>query len=123
MEVKKIMGNCMMKTSRSRQLKEEEIEEQLEEIGNREAANEFEKENEVGKGSSSIKVKIVLTKEELQLFLLKLKNNSNGGKSLEDVLAEMEKARSGNVDSWRPSLESIMEDVDQAEGLEMDNRS
>ena len=106
----------MMKTSRSRQLKEEEIEEQLEEIRNREAATEFEKENEVGKGS--IKVKIVLTKEELQLFLLKLKNN-NGGKSLEDLLAEMEKARSGKVDSWRPSLESIMEDVDP-EGLEMD---
>ena len=109
------MGNCMMKTSRSRKLEEEETEEI------REAATEFQKENEVGKGS--MKVKIVLTKEEFELFLLKLKNNSNGGKSLEDVLAEMEKARSGKVDSWRPSLESIMEDVDQAEGLEMDNRS
>ncbi|XWS50089.1 hypothetical protein CRYUN_Cryun12cG0058500 [Craigia yunnanensis] len=109
------MGNCMMKTSRSRKMEEEEIEEI------REAATEFEKENEVGKGS--MKVKIVLTKEEFELFLLKLKNNSNGGKSLEDVLAEKEKARSGKVDSWRPSLESIMEDVDQAEGLEMDNRS
>ncbi|XWS61611.1 hypothetical protein CRYUN_Cryun07bG0141100 [Craigia yunnanensis] len=112
------MGNCMMKTYRSRQLEEEEIEEQLEEIRNREAATEFEKENEVGKCSTSVKVKIVLTKQELELFLLKLKNN-NGGKSLEDLLAEMEKARSGKVDSWRPSLESIMEDVDP-EGLEMD---
>ena len=105
----------MMKTSRSRKLEEEETEEI------REAATEFQKENEVGKGS--MKVKIVLTKEEFELFLLKLKNNSNGGKSLEDILAEMEKARSGKVDSWRPSLESIMEDIDQAEGLEMDNRS
>ncbi|XVF10408.1 hypothetical protein REPUB_Repub07fG0180400 [Reevesia pubescens] len=110
------MGNCMMKTSRSRKLEEEEIEE----IG--EAANEFEKENgDIGKGS--IKVKIVLTKEELELFLLKLKNNNNGGKSLEDLLEELEKARSGKVDSWRPSLESIMEDdvlVVDPEGLEMD---
>ncbi|XVF51317.1 hypothetical protein PTKIN_Ptkin04bG0175300 [Pterospermum kingtungense] len=104
------MGNCMMRTSRTRQVEEEETEEI------REAATEFEKENDVGKGS--IKVKIVLTKEELALFLLKLKNN-NGGKSLEDLLAEMEKARSGKVDSWRPSLESIMEEVDP-EGLEMD---
>ncbi|XWS38232.1 hypothetical protein CRYUN_Cryun19dG0113200 [Craigia yunnanensis] len=109
------MGNCMMKTSRSRQLEDAEIEEI------RGAATEFEKENEIGKGS--IKVKIVLTKEELELFLLKLKNNSNGGKSLEDLFAEMEKARSGKVDSWRPSLESIMEDADPAEGLEMDYRS
>ncbi|XP_022733466.1 uncharacterized protein LOC111287290 [Durio zibethinus] len=107
------MGNCLM---RSRQLEEEEREEQLEEIRNREAATEFEKENKVGKGS--IKVKIVLTKEELELFLMKLKNNS-GGNSLGDLLAEMEKDRSGKVDSWRPSLESIMEDAD-AEGLEMD---
>ncbi|XP_022773444.1 uncharacterized protein LOC111315739 [Durio zibethinus] len=103
------MGNCIMKTSRSRKLEEEEVEE----FG--EAATEF--------GKGSIKVKIVLTKEELELFLLKLKNNSNGGKSLQDLLVEMEEARSGKVDSWRPSLESIMEDVEPAEGLEMDNRS
>ncbi|XVF38446.1 hypothetical protein REPUB_Repub20aG0102700 [Reevesia pubescens] len=83
------------------------------------AATEFDhKENEVGKGS--IRVKIVLTKEELELLLVKPKNNSNGGiSSLEDLLAEMEKARSGKLDSWRPSLESIMEDVDP-EGLKMD---
>ncbi|XVF51316.1 hypothetical protein PTKIN_Ptkin04bG0175200 [Pterospermum kingtungense] len=105
------MGHCMMRTSRSRQLEEEETEEI------REAATEFEKENgEVGK--DSIKVKIVLRKEELALLFLKMKNN-NGGKSLEDLLAEMEKARSGKVDSWRPPLESIMEEVDP-EGLEMD---
>ncbi|EOY25027.1 hypothetical protein QUC31_009065 [Theobroma cacao] len=108
------MGNCL-KTSRSRQLvEEEEIEEQLGEI--REATG-FQKGND-GIGKGSIKVKIVLTKEELELFLLKLKNN-NGGKSFEDLLAEMEKARSGKADSWRPSLESIME-VDDPEELEMD---
>ncbi|XP_022737229.1 uncharacterized protein LOC111290105 [Durio zibethinus] len=99
------MGNCMKTLYRSSQMNEKEIEEI------REAATEFdEQENDVGKGS--IKVKIVLTKEELQLFLLKLKDNKNGKKSLEDLLAELEKARSGKVDSWRPSLESIMEDVD-----------
>ncbi|XVF12966.1 hypothetical protein REPUB_Repub08aG0166100 [Reevesia pubescens] len=110
------MGNCMMKRSRSRQQLEEEEMEEIHEV----AATEFDqKENEVGKGS--IKVKIVLTKEELELFLVKLKNNSNRGKStLEDLLTEMEKERSGKLDSWRPSLESIMEDVDPEEGLEMD---
>ncbi|XVE64686.1 hypothetical protein DITRI_Ditri07aG0121000 [Diplodiscus trichospermus] len=102
------MGNCLMRRSSSRQLEEEEIKE------NRGAAAEFEKGSEVGKGS--IKVKIVLTKQELELLLLKLNNNSNGGKSLEDLLAEMEKTRAGKVDSWRPSLESIMEEIDPAQG-------
>ncbi|XVE58068.1 hypothetical protein DITRI_Ditri04bG0140700 [Diplodiscus trichospermus] len=109
------MGNCMMKKSRTRQLEEEEIEE----IHNGEAATEFQKENGVGKGS--IKVKIVLTKEELESFLLKLKNNE-GGKSLEDLLAEMEKERSENADSWKPSLESIMEDDVDPEGNEIMDR-
>ncbi|KAK8658029.1 hypothetical protein V6N13_036244 [Hibiscus sabdariffa] len=95
------MGNCMMKTFRSRQQVEEE---EIEEI----------REHEGGKGS--IKVKILLTKEELELFLLKLKNTntgSGGGKSLQELLGEMEKARSVKVQSsWRPSLESITEDDD-----------
>ncbi|KAE8662066.1 Detected protein of unknown function [Hibiscus syriacus] len=95
------MGNCMEKTFRTRQEVEEE---EIEEI--REAA---EKENEGVKGS--MKVKIVLTKEELELLLVKLKNNSNGGYRLGELLAEMEKARSDKVECcWRPSLESIIED-------------
>ncbi|GMJ00277.1 hypothetical protein like AT4G23870 [Hibiscus trionum] len=100
------MGNCMMKRSRSRQQVEEEEIEEIREAG--------EKENEGKKGS--IKVKIMLTKEELDLFLQKLKNNNstgNGGKSLAELLGEMEKARSIKVQSsWRPSLESITEHDD-----------
>ncbi|KAK8537925.1 hypothetical protein V6N12_044066 [Hibiscus sabdariffa] len=66
------MGNCMMKTFRSRQhVEEEEIEEICEDA---------EKENERGKGI--IKVKILLTKEEMELFLVKLKNTNtwSGGR-------------------------------------------
>ncbi|KAE8680308.1 myb family transcription factor APL-like isoform 2 [Hibiscus syriacus] len=58
-------------------------------------------------------VKMVLTKEELELLLVKLKNknNNNGGYRLGELLAEMEKVRSVKVECcWRPSLESIMED-------------
>ncbi|TYH97837.1 hypothetical protein E1A91_A12G257700v1 [Gossypium mustelinum] len=102
------MGNCMMKTLGSRPHLEEEEEE--EEIGEA-ASTDYKKENE-GK-TSSIKVKIVLTKEELDLLLVKLKNKGNGGKSLEEILGEIEKARSEKLDSsWKPSLESIMEDDD-----------
>ncbi|OMP02945.1 hypothetical protein COLO4_10703 [Corchorus olitorius] len=109
-----------MRVSRSRQVEEEELEA---EIHDHEQETEFEKvenyDNNIRKGS--VKVKIVLTKEELELFLLKLKDNKGGNKSLEELLSEMEKARAGGkVDSWRPSLESIMEDD---EGLLEMNRS
>ncbi|GMJ06203.1 hypothetical protein like AT1G64405 [Hibiscus trionum] len=104
------MGNCMKKTFRSRQQVEEDEEEEIKEIG--EAS---EKENEGKKGS--IKVKIVLTKEELQLFLLNLNNNgggsNGGGYRLQELLAEMEKARSVKPGcSWRPSLDCIVEEDD-----------
>lgn len=55
----------------------------------------------------SLRVKIVLTKEELEWFMVQLQNKD--GKSLEDVLEEIERGR-GKVDQgWKPSLESIME--------------
>ncbi|KAG8496820.1 hypothetical protein CXB51_008056 [Gossypium anomalum] len=86
------MGNCM--EASKRQMKEEE---------------EIEKENSTGK--SRVKVKIVLTKEELELFMVKLKKNHGGGKRLGDLLDEIKKARCGNKHHyWRPSLESIKED-------------
>ncbi|KAE8705279.1 hypothetical protein F3Y22_tig00110429pilonHSYRG00502 [Hibiscus syriacus] len=69
-----------------------------------------EKENG-GKGIMT--VKMVLTKEELELLLVKLKNKNgnNGGYRLGGLLVEMEKVRSVKVECcWRPSLESIMED-------------
>ncbi|OMO79758.1 hypothetical protein CCACVL1_13443 [Corchorus capsularis] len=104
------MGNCM-RVSRSRQVEEEE---ELEAEVHHEEETEFEKkvENYENIRKGSVKVKIVLTKEELELFLMKLKDNKGGNKSLEQLLSEMEKARAGGgkVDSWRPSLESIMED-------------
>ncbi|XP_040987797.1 uncharacterized protein LOC121235518 [Juglans microcarpa x Juglans regia] len=62
-----------------------------------------------------IRVKIVLTKEELEWFMLQLKDNE--GKVLEDVFREIERGRSGKVEGWKPSLESIME---SPEVLEMD---
>ncbi|KAK8520929.1 hypothetical protein V6N13_077060 [Hibiscus sabdariffa] len=95
------MGNCMKKPFRSvQQVEEEEIQEAA------------EKENQGKKGS--IKVKIVLTKEELHLFLLKLNTGSNGGGyRLEELLAELQKERSVKAEcSWRPSLDSIMEEDD-----------
>ncbi|KAG4211376.1 hypothetical protein ERO13_A02G100200v2 [Gossypium hirsutum] len=90
------MGNCM-EASNKRQMKEEEEEE------------EIKKENSTGK--SRVKVKVVLTKEELELFMVKLKKNHGGGKRFGDLLEEIKKARCGNKHhSWRPSLESIKED-------------
>ncbi|KAH1114601.1 hypothetical protein J1N35_007979 [Gossypium stocksii] len=87
------MGNCM--EASKRQMKEEE--------------EEIEKENSTGK--TRVKVKIVLTKEELELFVVKLKKNHGRGKRLGDILEEIKKARCGNKHhSWRPSLESIKED-------------
>ncbi|GLU05965.1 hypothetical protein SLE2022_230370 [Rubroshorea leprosula] len=93
------MGNCLWQ-SRAKEETEEILEEQV---------------KESGVGKSSVKVKIVVSKEELEVLLLKLKEN--GGKSLEEVLGEVEKVRSEKVAGWRPSLESIMEDP---EGPEMD---
>ncbi|MBA0824826.1 hypothetical protein Goarm_021468 [Gossypium armourianum] len=100
------MGNCMKASKR--QLEEEEIEKACE-----------------AAAKTIVKVKIVLTKQELELFMVKLeKNNNGGGKCLGDLLEEIEKARCGNKhESWRPSLESIMEDDPHGLELMEHNRS
>ncbi|KAL6348945.1 hypothetical protein AAG906_033601 [Vitis piasezkii] len=102
----KIMGNCM-ETCRERHEAEEEER-------NQEKQGEEEK-----KGSGyGVRVKIVLTKEELEWMMFQLKDK--GGKSLEDVLREIERGRSsaataGKVEGWKPSLESIMESPEVVE--------
>ncbi|KAL5541299.1 hypothetical protein UlMin_042521 [Ulmus minor] len=94
------MGNCM-EACTERKIETEKMQKQEEEI---ERESGFVKETNLGKGS--IRVKIVLTKEELEWLMLQLKNK--GGKSLEDVLAEIERSRA-KMEGWKPSLESIME--------------
>lgn len=81
----------------------------------RERASGSVQESNFGKGA--IRVKIVLTKEELEWFMLQLKDKE--GRKLEDVLVEIERGR-GKVEGWKPSLESIMENP---ELLEMDRSS
>ncbi|PON45214.1 hypothetical protein PanWU01x14_260440 [Parasponia andersonii] len=99
------MGNCM--ESCLYRKKENEVlehkEEDVRESGDHQSG--FVKEKCSRKGS--LRVKIVLTKEELEWFMLQLQNKD--GKSLEDVLEEIERGR-GKVDQgWKPSLDSIME--------------
>lgn len=97
-----------METCEPRQQAEEMQQQQQEEgYDQREiSANPFVKESGFEKGS--IRLKIVLTKEELEWFMLQLKDKE--GKRLEDVFREIERQRGrGKVEGWKPSLESIME--------------
>ncbi|XP_068650346.1 uncharacterized protein [Aristolochia californica] len=64
-------------------------------------------EKEGGFEKSSFRVKILLSREELDWFLQQLKEK--GDRSLEDVLVEMETGRDRAPESWKPSLESIIE--------------
>ncbi|KAG6636593.1 hypothetical protein CIPAW_11G121300 [Carya illinoinensis] len=96
------MGNCM-ETYTQRQQAEGMQQQQQQQEG-------YESSFKQG----GIRVKIVLTKEELEWFMLQLKNKE--GKVLEDVFREIERGRS-KVEGWKPSLESIME---SPEVLEMD---
>ncbi|XP_044477495.1 uncharacterized protein LOC123204758 [Mangifera indica] len=109
------MGNCLQ---RGHGRREEEAKQQQQEErtkGLEKESVDFVKGGGSGSGGGGLKVKIVLTKEELQWLMIQLK--SNKGKKLEDVLAEIGKERSGKVEPWKPSLESIMEGP---EALEMD---
>ena len=109
------MGNCM-ETCRERQEEEKEKEEEEEKERN-------QGEEEKGSGYGGVRVKIMLTKEELEWMMFQLKDKAGGGKSLEDVLREIDRSRSAaapsswRIESWRPSLECIME---SPELLEMD---
>ncbi|MFS7942009.1 hypothetical protein Hanom_Chr06g00483021 [Helianthus anomalus] len=60
--------------------------------------------------NSSVRVKVVLTKAELEWLLLQLKKDDKG-RTLEQVLGEIEKSRLTveSVTRWKPCLESIME--------------
>lgn len=85
---------------------EEESLEQKEDLSDQTDQSGFVKEKCQRKGS--LRVKIVLTKEELEWFMVQLQNKD--GKSLEDVLEEIERGRGKVIDQgWKPSLESIME--------------
>lgn len=103
------MGNCM-ETCRERHEEGEE--------------DERNEEEEIKGSGYGVRVKIMLTKEELEWMMFQLKEK--GGKSLEDVLRDIERARSSSsspaavawkVEGWKPSLESIME---SPEVFEMD---
>ncbi|XP_062074566.1 uncharacterized protein LOC133778601 [Humulus lupulus] len=103
------MGNCLESCLSKGQEKNNKILEVKEESGakdNDQIVSGFVKENNSSR-KGSLRLKIVLTKEELEWFMVQLQNK--GGKSLEDVLEEIEKSRVKVNQSWKPSLESIME--------------
>ncbi|KAK1285991.1 hypothetical protein QJS10_CPB20g02008 [Acorus calamus] len=81
--------------------------------------NQFSEESEGGYK----RVKILLTKQELALLMSKCDNNDNGRILLENIARELKvKANCGRIairsaeslrrcsDSWRPALDSIIED-------------
>ncbi|GMN31573.1 hypothetical protein TIFTF001_003317 [Ficus carica] len=114
------MGNCMetcIKRSQAKEMQAEQQQRQEEEEEDQrqretdQMKSGFVKERGLGE-KGNLRVKIVMTKEELEWLMVQL--NTKGGKSLEDVLVEIERGR-GKVEctstttSWKPSLESIME--------------
>ncbi|XP_062146727.1 uncharacterized protein LOC133854505 [Alnus glutinosa] len=104
------MGNCMETCEKRQETEDQEMQQQQQQQGyderERSSASPFVKESGFEKGS--IRLKIVLTKEELEWFMLQLKDKE--GKRLEDVFREIERQRGrGKVEAWKPSLESIME--------------
>ncbi|KAF5478097.1 hypothetical protein F2P56_004684 [Juglans regia] len=111
------MGNCMETYTHERQqaegMQQQQQQQQKKQGYEGERASGLVQESSFKQGC--IRVKIVLTKEELEWFMLQLKDNE--GKVLEDVFREIERGRSGKVEGWKPSLESIME---SPEVLEMD---
>ncbi|KAH7513750.1 uncharacterized protein LOC107430133 [Ziziphus jujuba] len=109
------MGNCMETWKQSQKTEEMQRQNQQEEEEKERRGSGFVKESSLGK--NSMRVKIVVTKEELEWLMLQLKNK--GGKSLEDVLEEIERSRE-KAEGWKPSLESIME---CPEVVEMDRSS
>lgn len=94
-----------METCREEKNHEQQQQRQQEE--EEERGSGFVKEGNLGKGS--MRVKIVVTKEELEWLMLQLDSKKGSGKSLEDVLEEIEKSRGRADQCWKPSLESIME--------------
>lgn len=108
----KNMGNYMETCVQRRPTEEEHPQQQEEEEkqGQQEKQESYEKTSGTfSKESSTMTVKLVLTKDELQWLLLQLKKNE--GKTLEEILGEIEKCRlkGENVAKWKPRLESIME--------------
>ncbi|CAB4280154.1 unnamed protein product [Prunus armeniaca] len=99
------MGNCV-ETCTERQQGEDQMQQQKHEQEERQNEIRFVKESNLSK-DGNIRVKIVLTKEELEWLMLQLKDR--GGKSLEDVLEEIQRSRAKVEEGWKPSLESIME--------------
>ncbi|KAG2677045.1 hypothetical protein I3843_12G082200 [Carya illinoinensis] len=95
------MGSCM--ETCTQRLRAEEMQQQQQEYERSERASGC---------------KIVLTKEELEWFMLQLKDKEGKKLALEDVLMEIESGRESRpVEGRKPSLESIME---SPELLEMD---
>nr|GLL49217.1 uncharacterized protein LOC105124430 [Ipomoea trifida] len=88
------MGNCMPREAAGE--KRDEIIEETAEV-KREGEND---------GKKKLRIKIVVTKDELDWLVFQLKFRE--GKSLEDVLGELERGR-GKASSWKPSLQSISE--------------
>ncbi|XP_008239031.1 PREDICTED: uncharacterized protein LOC103337641 [Prunus mume] len=99
------MGNCV-ETCTERHQGEDQMQQQKDEQEERQNEIRFVKESNLSK-DGNIRVKIVLTKEELQWLMIQLKDR--GGKSLEDVLEEIQRSRAKVEEGWKPSLESIME--------------
>lgn len=107
------MGNCM-ETCMNRQA-EIDIEH---EHHQHDQCLEEENEKEGGFDEKrKVRIKVVLTKDELEWLVFQLEDKN--GRSIEDVLAEIERCRGkleessdsfrGKVVSWKPVLESIIE--------------
>ena len=112
------METCV---NRSKQAKEmHECQNQLEEGQKREKesianGSGVVKERSLVSEKGGLRVKIVVTKEELEWLMVQL--NNKGGKSLEDVLGEIERGRE-KVEPWKPSLDSIMECPEVAQEMD-----
>ncbi|KAG9448286.1 hypothetical protein H6P81_014414 [Aristolochia fimbriata] len=98
------MGNCLESWRHCRE--ERGGGEEEEEDVQKQKTVGFEKEGG-GFEKNGFRVKILLSREELDWFLQQLKEKD--GRKLEDVLVEMERGRDRSIESWKPSLESIME--------------
>lgn len=98
----RIMGNCLEPCKHGQREMEQDHHHQKQE--EEEEAGGFGKKGGFEKGG--FRVKILVTKEDLGLLLIQLREK--GVKRTEDVLVDVGRGR-GKSQGWKPSLESIAE--------------
>uniref|UniRef100_A0A803R6K4 Uncharacterized protein n=1 Tax=Cannabis sativa TaxID=3483 RepID=A0A803R6K4_CANSA len=115
------MGNCLESCLNREQEKYDDDNKKKNMILEQQEKEDFGFVKESSSRKGSLRLKIVLSKEELEYFMVQLQNK--GGKTLQDVLEEIEKSRGKLVHhhhhhqshncNWKPSLESIVECSDE----------